>query len=543
MIVKATRIQSKSGPRNLVRHLLDKPEENEEIHLVVGSRDEVADIFRDAAKAGDKYAVRHAIFSPDETMSRETAIGAVKAYLQEFGSRDVDADMAHVLGVEHRKARADGGYDRHWHFAIPERLPSTGKVMDSKMYARHERIARTLEIELGHQVRKGRHNKFVVESLREEGRGDIAAALDGAGIASGMLPQTAYTSDRVQTAKREGRDLPSSRQAVKVAWASSDSAASFSAALVENGLVVEQGRKAGTWIVNDSAGKLVGSVDRLVGIPKTEVSARLGLDVPDPPKRRSKVSAEAGVHTNREETEMADTAQEPAQTGQVIPFATQGAQGGQQEQGGNAIQRLTAAIIAWIKRLFGIAGQYEARATRPENPNEILQMVREVKREMTEMRSAIAEHRLAIDALRDHDSRQPEGIMSRINGERREWERDRKGFAADEQAKAGKVEEHEAKLAKCKAKFSPFAAKKAEENAKENASDLGKAAALRHTAGALLAGDPKTVEAAKHGKPVAEVVKVARDWMPPTKAEVAVQVNEAVTDINQAPGLRGFGRR
>lgn len=546
MIIKATRIQSKSRPRNILRHLLDKPEENEEIHLILGSRDEVADVFGDARKNGDRYAIRHAQIAPDQAMDRDAAIGAVKAYLAEFGSKDIDRDLAHTLIVEHRKKRADTEvFDRHWHAAIPERLPSTGRVMDSKMYARHERIARMLEIEHGHVIRKGRHNRYVVETLREQGRTDLAAALDGAKITEGTLPQTAYTSDRVQVAKRQGLDLPAMRQAVKVAWSSSDSAASFSAALGESGLTVEQGKKPGTWIVNNAGGKLVGSVDRLTGIPKSEVAARLGSgETPEPPKRqRSRASAEADVHTyqsNREER-MADTATatSPAalQTGQVIPFA----QGDRQEQGKKG--GLLQMIMDLIRRLFGLAGQYESRAVRPENPNEILAMVKEIKKEMAEMRSAIAEHRLAIDTLKDHDSRKPEGLLARINGERREWEQDRKGYAADEQAKGEKVAEQEAKLAKCRAKFSPFAARKAEENATANAFDLGKAAALRHTAEALLAGDPKAIEAAKQGKEIKEIVAAAKGWQPPTKAEAAEAANEAVADLNETPGLRGFGGR
>ncbi|MBY0429890.1 MAG: hypothetical protein K2Q10_01730 [Rhodospirillales bacterium] len=545
MIIKATRIQSHSGPRNLVRHLLDKPHENEEIHVLLGSRDEVADIFADAAKNGDKYAIRHAQIAPDQQMDRDAAIGAVRAYLIEFGSKDIDVDMAHTLIVEHRKPRADGeSFDRHWHAAIPERLPSTGRIMDSKMYARHEKLARMLEVSLGHEIRKGRHNKYVVESLREAGKADLAAALDGAQIASGTLPQTAYTSDRVQAAKREGRDLPKARQAVKVAWSSSDSAASFAAALAEYGLVCEAGRKAGTWVVNDSAGKLVGSVDRLVGVKKSEISARLGGDAPDPPKRRSRASAEANVHTNREDTAMADTAtaQAPAMqapTGQVIPFA----QGGQGEKSEQEKRSLLALIVSIIKRLFGLAGQYESRAVRPESPDQILSMVKEIRKEMAEMRSAIAEHKLAIDVLRDHDSRKPEGLMSKLNGERKEWEKDRQGFAADEEAKAQKVEEQAALLEKAKAKWLPKATAKAEENATENASDLNKAAALRHTAEALLAGDPAATEAAQAGKPVAEIVKAAKDWRPPTKAEAAQEVNASVEELNQAPAFKGFGRR
>lgn len=565
MIIKATRIQASSGPRNLLHHLLGKTKENEEIHLVAGSPDEIGDVFADAAKNSDKYAIRHAQFAPDAAMSREAAIGAVRAYLAEFGSKDVDGDMTHVLVVEHRKKRADhDAYDKHWHAAIPERLPSTGKIMDSKMYARHERLARTLEIEHGHEIRKGRHNKFVVESLREQGRGDMAARLDGAKIAEGDLPQTAYTSDRVQVAKREGRDLPGMRQQVKVAWSSSDTGDAFRAALAENGLTVEAGRKAGTWVVNDTSGKLVGSVDRLTGIPKTEVSARLGDGFPPPPKRRTRASAEADVHTtaSREDTKMAGTATSPASaegnvrtTGQVIPFAAQ-SQG--QEQGGN---KLVQMIMALIRKLFGLAGSYETRATRPEDPNELMKMVREIKREMTEMRSAIAEHRLAIDTLKDHDSRKPEGLVATITGEKRQWAREREPLAADEARKARIMAEQEAALAKAKAKWLPKAQTKAEENARDNAADLKKAAALRHTAEALVHGDPKTMEAAtalvkdsKRANPehaISDIrpdkislglVAVAKEWMP-TKVEASQAVNEAVADLSEGTGLRGFGRR
>lgn len=260
---------------------------------------------------------------------------------------------------------------------------------------------------------------------------------------------------------------------------------------------------------------------------------------------------------------MADTATAQATaegnvrtTGKVIPFAAQG-QG--QEQGGNNLLKM---IMALIKRLFGLAGGYESRAVRPESPDELMKMVKEIKREMAEMRSAIAEHRLAIDTLNDHDSRKPEGLMSRINGERREWEQDRKPLAADEARKAKIMAEQETALEKATARWLPKAQAKAEENARENAADLAKAAALRHTADALVHGDPATMEAAKalvanskranpeHAikdirpdKISLDLVAIAKKWTPPTKVEASQAVNEAVADLNDSPGLRGFGRR
>lgn len=238
---------------------------------------------------------------------------------------------------------------------------------------------------------------------------------------------------------------------------------------------------------------------------------------------------------------MADTATAPAalQSGQVIPFAAQ-AQG---EKGEQQKRSLLQAIVDIIKKLFGLAGQYESRAVRPENPDQILQMIKEIRREMGEMRSAIAEHRLAIDVLRDHDFRKPEGLVARLTGERREWEQDRQGYAADEQAKAEKVEEQRQLLEKAKAKWLPKATAKAEENAAENAADLSKAAALRHTAEALLAGDPKATEAAERGAEIKEIASAAKDWTPPTKAEAAAEANQAVADLSEGTGLRGFGRR
>ncbi|MBE7619358.1 hypothetical protein GL297_06895 [Komagataeibacter sp. FXV2] len=67
MIIKSTRIRATArSMTQIVRHLLDKPVENEVIHLIRGSRADVRMAFDDARNFGRKNAVAHFILASQE---------------------------------------------------------------------------------------------------------------------------------------------------------------------------------------------------------------------------------------------------------------------------------------------------------------------------------------------------------------------------------------------------------------------------------------------------------------------------------------------
>ena len=69
MIIKSTRIRTTArSMTQIVRHLLDKPDENEVIHMIRGSRADVRMAFDDARDFDRKNAVAHFILAGQEKL-------------------------------------------------------------------------------------------------------------------------------------------------------------------------------------------------------------------------------------------------------------------------------------------------------------------------------------------------------------------------------------------------------------------------------------------------------------------------------------------
>lgn len=270
MNIKSTRISTSSGSAKVGSHVLSGSD-NEKIELLHGSPEDLDDMVADARDVGAKFAMRHVIISPKEATTREQAQKIAADYMAEFGAGDRPS-----LLVEHKKARADGSFDRHWHLIIGEVSPTTGRVLDNRAdFARHEKLARLAEIELGHALVVGRHNVAVFNALEAAGMTAQADALRH--LTAAELPNSAFTSDEFQVAKRKGNNVAQVREQVRSAWECSDDARSFSAALAEHGLSIEQGRKKLIVVGTDKDGSRIelGSVDRLTKVPNADVAARM----------------------------------------------------------------------------------------------------------------------------------------------------------------------------------------------------------------------------------------------------------------------------
>lgn len=205
MIIQATRISTKSGPGALVAHVFNG-DDNEEINVLRGSPDNVSSMFRTAKK--DTYSVRHFIISPSVLAERNVCKDAVKALADEFGFHLDDAVI-----VEHKKKRATGGADRHWHVMVPERVPGQNVLSSKHMYQRHEKICRLLELKHGEKITKGRHNRAVVQALEKSG--DLASVDKLMELTKGLPSQSAFTNSQFQSAKREGINLSQIKAALK----------------------------------------------------------------------------------------------------------------------------------------------------------------------------------------------------------------------------------------------------------------------------------------------------------------------------------------
>lgn len=263
MIIKASRISTKSGPSKLVRHVFYGPD-NDDIRVLFGSEFDVSDAFLDAKRFAYSNAVRHVKISPAAVeLDDDQAIQAAKAYAIEFGG-----DPDSIVLIRHEKARANDLAARtHFHVLIPEFNHTTGKVMDSSwMYPRHERLARQFEFEFRDTPVVGRFAKAVKKKLTQDGKtlaNDIELPAE--------LPKSAFTSDKHQSVKRTGHDLARMKAAVKKAWNPDLSVDEFQAYLADAGLRAFKGDK--TWIIKTVGSDpiFIGTVERLAKVKRAEV--------------------------------------------------------------------------------------------------------------------------------------------------------------------------------------------------------------------------------------------------------------------------------
>ncbi len=236
----------------MARHLTDGGD-NESVAVLRGTVADLHDAVDDAKRFNRVYALRHFIIAPQLAMDRAQFERAAQALGDEFGF-----DPALALVVEHQKARAvEGAADRHWHLVVPETDAATGRVLSSRFdHARHEKIARLLEMEFAHPIVPGAHDVAVLAALRNEGHDDLADRLAGA-LGHGPKPASAYTSDGHQAAKRQGIDLATVRQHVRAAWAASRGGDDFRARLAGHGIDLAPGEKPGVVVIRDSATGMV----------------------------------------------------------------------------------------------------------------------------------------------------------------------------------------------------------------------------------------------------------------------------------------------
>jgi len=257
MIIKSTRVQTKSGVYNLSNHLLNKRHENEEIRLLEGSEADFETFHKEAILDGSKYAFRHFSINPGCDWTYEQQLKAVDKIKQEYQAES----HPHLL-VRHSKKLCDGTKNEHLHLVLPERF--NGRTLSSSWsYARNEKISRECEFEFGHEIVVGKHNKSSAYFVSNKNLKNILLE-----NSIKQMPKASFSSIEHQKAKRQGLDLPKTKKLIKELHAQSDGFGAFHAALKEHGFVIGSGKK--TAIVENLEGEFIGSLNRLVGMRKKD---------------------------------------------------------------------------------------------------------------------------------------------------------------------------------------------------------------------------------------------------------------------------------
>ncbi|WP_254604843.1 hypothetical protein [Acetobacter syzygii] len=263
MIVKESRIKTRSGAGALSRHVLHGAK-NEAIRVLAGSDWLMRDAMREARREGLTYGLRHIAFNPDEAMTDDQLSGFARRLCEEL-----HADPEHLTLVVHQK---DGS--THGHLILPEWQGN--HVLESRFtWMRLEKVARLEEIRLDHALVPGRHDKAIAKALRKEGHHQAAeqvAALIP--VPDSAKPRAAYTSQARRITERQGLDLPAMKKLVSALWSQSDGLKSFRAALAEHGLTMREGdrkdTRPGAHIIETSDGTLIGSFTRLTKVRMAE---------------------------------------------------------------------------------------------------------------------------------------------------------------------------------------------------------------------------------------------------------------------------------
>ncbi|WP_227004796.1 hypothetical protein [Acetobacter senegalensis] len=260
MIVKESRIKTRSGSRALSRHVLHGAK-NEAIRVLAGSDWLMRNHMQEAKREGLTYGLRHIAFNPAQAMS--------DAQLAEFAGRlcqELKADSSHMTLIIHQK---DGL--THGHLILPEWQQD--RVLESRFsWMRLEKVARQEKLRLGHALVPGRHDKVIAKAPpHKQGYHHEAEQVEALISPSDDLkPRAAYTAQARRIAERQGVDLATRKTLVTTLWSHSDGLKSFRAALAEHGLRMREGdrqqTRPGAHIIEDDNGVLIGSFTRLTKV-------------------------------------------------------------------------------------------------------------------------------------------------------------------------------------------------------------------------------------------------------------------------------------
>ena len=225
-------------------------------------------------------AFQHLTVSPGRAWTAAERDTAVSEILRALGA----TRHAYLLIAHHNKVRARGqASDTHYHLVVAHVGPTLRALCLRSSYAELEAARALCEIRIGEPLTPSRRNGAIVARLRRNGHEAAAAQVKAAACASSFLPRSGLTSQGRAWLARRGICAPRARAAVIAAYQASDTRPALTAALTQAGLSLEPGERDGVWVVRRN-GALIGALDRLVGVPRAVVSARM-LAAPQEPEQ------------------------------------------------------------------------------------------------------------------------------------------------------------------------------------------------------------------------------------------------------------------
>lgn len=203
MILKQTRVQV-GGAGSLLAHITNE-DDNDLVTVLHGNDNIPGDGDIIARMNNRKYGNRHIVISPQFALTDEQLNFVLALVFDELDPLGGIGDD--YLLIQHNKRRHDGLHDApHYHLVINESTAAGHQLNQQMMYLKNEKIARLCELEFGHPLTKGKHNKAVVKHLEENGYLAEADALRD--LTAGSPALAAFSSKQLRRAERMGVDLP-----------------------------------------------------------------------------------------------------------------------------------------------------------------------------------------------------------------------------------------------------------------------------------------------------------------------------------------------
>lgn len=241
-----------SGSRDLVS--------NDNVHTALRDMEILAMASQRCRK--DLY---HISMNPDQVMTDEDWQLAWDAYEKEFG-------LSHLPYIE---VTHDKGEHRQPHkHRVYERVDiDTGKAVQlSHTRIRNEKVARTVEFELGHKLTVGKHNRTVIRQFTDDGREDIIAWMQAGHAHDCSRPAANQNHADVQMEKRTSLPMQQVQADLQECYAASSDGERFRAAIAEKGYLLAKGDKR-DYVIVDWIGGLH-SPRRRLGIKAKELKER-----------------------------------------------------------------------------------------------------------------------------------------------------------------------------------------------------------------------------------------------------------------------------
>lgn len=247
--------------RNLFNHLM-RGEDAEVVGIggVALSNAEAVLNYMQAMRNGTRASVslHHITLSPEEEIDDVQRDQMVRETLKSLGAEDHAWLLWH-----HEKIRyAKGGGAPHFHLVVGHVGPDGKALDDGNSFRKLEAVARSLEVDWGHELTPSRRAIRVARDLVED-RPDVAAAIVRA--QGQELPKSAMTSNSRAATLRQGVDLPKVRAEIATAWKTNGPEGVRKA-----GFEILSGKKPGVWIVVQNGFEL-GALDRLVRVKRAAI--------------------------------------------------------------------------------------------------------------------------------------------------------------------------------------------------------------------------------------------------------------------------------